>query len=59
LARELYDSAPGTALLLTIGAGSTELGEEFSETVLNAFPEACRLLEESIVRLLRPNQSES
>ena len=36
LARELYDSLPRNALLLTVGAGSIELGEEFSEPVLDA-----------------------
>ena len=59
LAHDLYDSVPRTALLLTIGAGSTDLGEEFSEAVLNAIPEACRLLEKSIIRELDPKETES
>jgi hydrogenase maturation protease len=52
LARDLYAAKPRSALLLTIGAGSTELGEEFSESVKAALPEACRLLEETVLRLL-------
>jgi hydrogenase maturation protease len=52
LGRELFDSLPRCALLLTIGAGSTELGEEFSDAVKAAIPEACRLLEETVMRLL-------
>jgi hydrogenase maturation protease len=52
LARELYDSMPRSAWLLTIGAGSTELGEEFSNPVLDAIPQACALLEETVERLL-------
>ncbi len=52
LARELYDSVPPNALLLTIGAGSTELGEEFSEHVLDAIPRACALLERTVLELL-------
>jgi len=53
LANELYDSLPQSAFLLTIGAGSTELGEEFSEPVLDSIPQACVLLERTIVDLLR------
>jgi hydrogenase maturation protease len=52
LSRELYDSQPLNALLLTIGAGSTELGEVFSPAVTAALPEACRLIEETVLRLL-------
>jgi hydrogenase maturation protease len=52
LARELYDTLPKTAQLLTIGAGSTELGEVFSDPVRTSLPEACRLLEETIVSFL-------
>jgi hydrogenase maturation protease len=52
LGRDLYDSLPGNAQLLTIGAGSTELGEEFSGIVKAALPEACRLLEAAVLRLL-------
>jgi len=45
LSQELYASLPFSALLLTIGAGSTELSETFSEAVTAALPEACRLIE--------------
>jgi hydrogenase maturation protease len=48
LTRDLYSSQPTTAKLLTIGAGSTELGEQFSESVTAALPEACRLIEETV-----------
>jgi hydrogenase maturation protease len=53
LARELYRPHPRQALLLTIGAGNTELGEAFSEAVLSAIPRACALFEETILNLLR------
>jgi hydrogenase maturation protease len=52
LTRELYDSLPRHALLLTIGAGSTGLGEEFSGPVTASLPRACMLLEETVTRLL-------
>lgn len=52
LAHELYSSLPRNAILLTIGAGSTELGEDFSEAVKASLPEACALIEETILRLL-------
>jgi hydrogenase maturation protease len=52
LGRDLYDSLPRHAQLLTIGAGSTELVEEFSGPVKAALPEACRLLEAAVLRLL-------
>ena len=52
LARELYGSLPANAQLLTIGAGATELGEVFSDAVIDALPEACSLLEETVLRLL-------
>lgn len=51
-ARELYNSFPLNAQLLTIGAGSTELCEEFSDAVKAALPEACSLLEKTILGLL-------
>jgi hydrogenase maturation protease len=53
LARELYHSLSSNAVLLTIGAGSTELGEAFSEPVIDAIPQACDLLERTISELLR------
>ena len=52
LSRDLYNSQPSNALLLTIGAGSTELGEAFSDAVTAALPAACRLIEEIVLRPL-------
>jgi len=52
LARDYYGSQPGEALLLTVGAGSTELGESLSEAVQAALPEACRVLEEVLLRFI-------
>jgi len=49
---ELYGSLPLNAQLLTIGAGSTELCEAFSDPVKAALPEACRLLEETVLQVL-------
>src|ERR1035437_10767017 len=52
LARELYHSQPHEALQLTIGAGSTELSELFSPAVTAALPQACRLIEETVLYLI-------
>lgn len=52
LSSELFNSLPREALLLTIGAGSTELGEQFSEAVAAVLPQACRVLEDAIQRLI-------
>jgi hydrogenase maturation protease len=52
LARDFYASLPRNAQQLTIGAGSTGLGEKFSTAVTAALPEACRLIEETVLRLL-------
>jgi hydrogenase maturation protease len=52
LANELYHSLPSNPQLLTIGAGSTELGEAFSAAVIAALPDACRQIEETVLRLL-------
>ena len=52
LARDLYSSLPRAAVLMTVGAGSVELGEEFSAAVLDAIPLACTKLEETVARLL-------
>jgi hydrogenase maturation protease len=49
---ELYTSLPRNALLLTIGAGSTALGETFSQSVRDALPEACHTLELTVRHLL-------
>jgi hydrogenase maturation protease len=51
LARKLYSSLP-RAFLLTVGAGSLELGEKFSAPVLDAIPLACERLEQTVLRLL-------
>jgi hydrogenase maturation protease len=48
LARDFYASLPRSAHQLTIGAGSTDLGEKFSIAVTASLPEACRLIEETI-----------
>jgi hydrogenase maturation protease len=50
LARDYYSSLPKTAQLLTIGAGSTELGEVFSDAVQAALPKACKMIEETVLR---------
>ena len=55
IARELYGSLPRRAQLLTVGAGSTELSEEFSEAVLDAIPQARARLEETVTALLEIN----
>jgi hydrogenase maturation protease len=52
LGRDLYHSLPQSAQLLTIGVGSTELGEEFSSAVTRALPAACRLIAETVLHLL-------
>lgn len=53
LARELYASLPREALLLTIGAGSVELGKDFSDALTAALPEACRCIKATVSRLLQ------
>jgi hydrogenase maturation protease len=52
LSMQLYGRMPRSSLLLTVGAGSLELREGFSEAVEKALPEAQRVLEESVQRLL-------
>jgi hypothetical protein len=39
-------------MLLTVGTGSTEFGETFSERVEAAIPRAQGILEEAVLRLL-------
>ncbi|MGA2219958.1 MAG: hydrogenase maturation protease [Terracidiphilus sp.] len=51
-ALDLYRFAPRAALLLAIGAGSTELGEAFSPAVTAALPETCRMIEVTVLRLI-------
>ncbi len=52
LARELYGTVPQRSLLLTVGAGSTELGEGFSAPVEDALVEARQLLGRAVLRQL-------
>lgn len=52
LSRDLYTKLPREALLLTIGAGSTELGEQFSDAVSAALPAAQRMIVETVQRLI-------
>jgi len=52
LAQQLYDSVPHDARMLTIGAGSTELSEQFSNAVNLALPAACARLDETVQSLL-------
>jgi hydrogenase maturation protease len=52
LSRDLYNSVPHNAHLLTIGAGSIELGESFSVEVTAVLPEACKVIDETVLRLL-------
>jgi hydrogenase maturation protease len=52
LAQDLYDATPQRACLLTIGAGSIELGEELSAPVQAVLPDAQALLERTVQQLL-------
>lgn len=52
LTRSLYGSIADHAMLLTVGAGSTELGETFSEPVEAALPRARGVLEKTVLRFL-------
>jgi hydrogenase maturation protease len=52
LSRDLYNSLPRNAQQLTIGAGSIEMGEAFSNAVTVALPDACRLIEETVLRMI-------
>jgi hydrogenase maturation protease len=52
LAEELFAVTPRTAKLLTIGAGSTELGEVFTDAVREAIPHACGILESTVLEWL-------
>ncbi|HEY1578012.1 MAG TPA: hydrogenase maturation protease [Terracidiphilus sp.] len=51
LSRQLYGRMPHISLLLTVGAGSLDLREGFSEPVEAALPEAQRMLEKSVQRI--------
>jgi len=50
VAQELYGSQPRKACLLTIGAGSIELGEGLSSPVEDAMPGARNLLDDTVRR---------
>ena len=52
LTHSLYGSMSAHAMLLTVGAGSTELGEAFSAPVTAALPRARRVLEKTVLRFL-------
>ncbi len=52
LTRALYGCRPAHAMLLTVGIGSTEFGETFSERVEAALPRAQGTLEEEVLRFL-------
>lgn len=51
MSRRYYDALPQTAIMLTVGAGSLELREGFSDAVRNALPDAANVLEATILRL--------
>lgn len=54
LCAELYGIVPRSSLLLTVGAGSLELREGFSDVVQNALPPACAQLEKAVLGLIAP-----
>lgn len=53
LTRNLYGSMAAHAMLLTVGASSTELGENLSESVEAALPRARGVLEKTVLRFLQ------
>jgi hydrogenase maturation protease len=52
LAQDLFEAQPRRACLLTVGAGSIDLGEHFSPAVREALPDAKELLELTANELL-------
>lgn len=54
LAQDFYHARPRRALLLTVGAGSIELGEQFSPTVRAALPKVQAQLAAVVEELLAP-----
>ena len=56
LSQELYASLPRQALLLTIGAGSVEIGESFSPEVTACLSQARQYLVDTIRSLLEPRR---
>jgi len=55
--KELYGSTPRTSLLLTIGAGSTDLGESFGPDVTATLSEARNLLDHTVQQLLLDSEN--
>jgi len=53
VAQDLYGACPRRACLLTVGAGSIELGEVLSAEMQAALPDAQELLELTVCQLLR------
>ena len=49
LSRNLYGCLPLYAVQLTVGVASSELGEDLSETVRAALPDACSKIQEKIL----------
>jgi hydrogenase maturation protease len=56
LSKELYSAMPRNSLLLTVGAGSLELREGFSQAVQNALPEAKAQLDKAVMGMLAQGQ---
>jgi len=52
VAEDLYGSQPRRACLLTIGAGTIELGEGLSEALRDALPDATSLLDRTVRQIL-------
>lgn len=48
LCQELFDFLPRSAVLLTVGAGSTDLAEGFSDAVKAALPNLCAEIEKFV-----------
>jgi hydrogenase maturation protease len=59
LAQDLYSHRPAHAMLLTVGAASTELKEDFSDRVKAALPRAQGVLEKAVKRFLETNPAAS
>lgn len=51
MSRSYYGALPKTALMLTVGGGSLELREGFSDAVRSALPDAANVLQATILRL--------
>jgi len=52
VAQDLYGTKPNQACLMTVGAGTIELGEGLSPAVLDAMPAAKDLLELTVTQFL-------